>query len=624
MYYFDIIIVGGGHAGIECAYISTKLVKKVLLITYKKSNIGEISCNPSIGGIGKSHLVKEIDALGGLMGKITDLSGIQYKILNTSKGEAVRSTRVQIDKKLYKYNSLLIINKIKNLTIYENEVIGLIIKNNIVIGVKTKKEKIFSKIVILTTGTFLDSKIFIGDKCIKGGRINDNCSKKLALYLKKYSFDIKYFKTGTPPRIDKKTIDFNKLEIQKGDNIKCFSFFNKLHKYNKLPQIKCYVTYTNKNTHNIIKNNLQNSPIYNGKIIGTGPRYCPSIEDKIIKFNDKLKHHIFLEPEGLYSNIIYPNGISTSLPLKVQYKFINSIYGMEKSKIIQPGYAVEYMYINPKKLYKSLESKIINNLFFAGQINGTTGYEEAAAQGLIAGINASLKINKKKPFILKRNISYIGVMIDDLCNKGIDEPYRMFTSRSEYRLFLREDNADYRLTPYGYKLNLINKYEWDYFNKKKNIIKKNYYFLKNKKININKLSYKFIKKYNIKKVKKNIKIKSLICNYAIPLLKIIIKNNLFNKFNLNFSYMKEVEILIKYRGYFKKQKKEIFKLNKYKNINIPKNINFNLISGLSKEILQKLKKYKPKNLYDAYKISGVTPVSIINILIFIKKNKLFI
>ncbi len=620
--FFDIIVVGGGHAGIEASYISSKMVNKVLLITYNINNIGKMSCNPSIGGLGKSHLVKEIDALGGLMAKLADLSAIQYKTLNLSKGEAVRSTRVQIDKKIYSYNSLNIIKNIKNITIYEDEVINLIIKNNFIKGVVTLKKKIYSSIVIISTGTFLNSKIFIGNIIKKGGRINDHSSLKLAKFLSKYPFRFSYLKTGTPPRILKKSINYKYLEKQKGDKINYFSFFSNFKKINNLPQIKCYITNTNKLTHKIIKDNIKYSPLYNGKIIGIGPRYCPSIEDKIINFPDKNSHNIFLEKEGLFSNIIYPNGVSTSLPITIQNKFIRTIKGLENSEIIKPGYAVEYMFLNPKDLKLTLESKIINNLFFAGQVNGTTGYEEAASQGLVAGINAGLKINNKSNFILNRLNSYIGVMIDDLCNKGIDEPYRMFTSRSEYRLFLREDNADYRLTKYAYKLNLINKDEWKYFLNKINIINNNYKYFKDKSIFIKKKYKKIINKYFLNKyLNKKISVKSLICNYSLSLYKIIIN---FNIKNINKKFLKETEILIKYNGYLNKQKSEILKLNFYKNIILPKNINYNLIPNISNEIKQKLNKYKFKfiNLSDIYNISGITPVSIMSILIYIKKNKL--
>ncbi len=619
--YFDIIIIGGGHAGIEASYVASKMKKKTLLITYNKNKIGEMSCNPSIGGIGKSNLVKEIDAIGGLMGKIIDISGIHYKILNSSKGEAVRATRVQIDKNLYKKNIVTKLKTLKYLTIYQDEVIKLIIKKKCVKGIITSKNnKIFSNVVILSVGTFLDSKIFIGLNYFKGGRIFDHSSDDLMCFLRKYFPDFKYFKTGTPPRIERKTINFNLLKKEKSDNINSFSFFGNIRKKKILPKIKCYLTYTNKRTHEIIKKNFDKSPLYKRYINGKGPRYCPSIEDKVINFPNKNKHRIFLEPENIYNNTIYPNGISTSLPLNIQKKIIRSIKGMENAKIIIPGYAVEYIYFNPKNLKKTLESKIIKNLFFAGQINGTTGYEEAAAQGLVAGINASLKFSKKyKYFIFDRLNSYIGVLIDDLCDKGVNEPYRIFTSRSEYRLFLREDNADYRLTPIGYKLGLISKKKWYFFKKKMNDIKNNYFFLKKKKISIKYLPKKIKSKFK-KKKKNKINLSYLIMNFNIlsKKFKYILKKY-SNKININ--YIKESEIILKYKGYIKKQKIDLFKFDKYKNIFLPKCINWNKVSNLSKEVIEKLNKYKPQYLDQAYQISGINPSSILNIIIYLKKNK---
>ncbi len=618
-YFFDTIIIGGGHAGIESAYISAKMKKKTLLITYNKNKIGEMSCNPSIGGIGKSNLVKEIDAIGGLMGKLVDISGIQYKILNTSKGESVRATRVQIDKNIYKNNVVSKLKELKKyLVIYQEEVISLIVDKYLVKGVITSdNKKIFSKKVILSTGTFLNSKIFIGFDHWDGGRISDHCSKLLTNFLIKYPFKTRFLKTGTPPRIKKKTIDFKILKKESGDNnIFFFSFFKDLRKINKIPQINCYITYTNKQTHKIIIDNLDKSPLYNGKIIGKGPRYCPSIEDKVVNFSNKKKHRIFLEPESINGKNIYPNGISTSLPINIQKKIIRSIKGMENAEISVPGYAVEYLFFDPRDLKKTLESKIIKNLFFAGQINGTTGYEEAAAQGLIAGINASLK--KNNYFIPNRSNSYMGVLIDDLCNKGVNEPYRIFTSRSEHRLFLREDNADYRLTPIGHKLGLISDKKWFFFKKKMSYIKNNYYFFKKKYISIKYLPKKVQNKFFNKRINK-IPLSYLILNFNILLKKF---KPLLNKYknNININYLKESEIILKYKGYIKKQKKELFKFNKYKNIYIPEYINWNKVPGLSKEVTEKLIKYKPKYLNEAYQISGVTPSSIINILIYLKKN----
>ncbi len=617
---FDVIIVGGGHAGIEASYILSKMKKKTLLITYNKNKIGEMSCNPAIGGIGKSNLVKEIDAIGGLMGQIIDISAIHYKILNSSKGEAVRATRVQIDKEIYKKNINNKLKKLKYLTIYQDEVIDLIIEKYCIKGVITTKKKIFSNTVILSTGTFLNAKMFIGLNSYIGGRMFDHSSSGIINSLSKYFKDIKYFKTGTPPRLEKKTINFSFFKEELSDTINSFSFFHNIReKKNKLKKIKCYLTYTNKYTHKIVKKNLNKSPLYKGYIIGKGPRYCPSIEDKVINFPNKKNHRIFLELESLNSNIIYPNGISTSLPLDIQKKIIHSIKGMENTKIIIPGYAVQYAFLNPKKLKKTLESKIINNLFFAGQINGTTGYEEAAAQGLVAGINVGLKLtNKNQNYIFDRSNSYIGVLIDDLCSKGVNEPYRIFTSRSEYRLFLREDNADYRLTPIGYKLGLINKKKWSFFKKKMNYIKNNYYFIKNKKIYIKYLPKKIKNKFIKKKINK-VNLKNLVLNYDI-----LSKNftKIFKKYSnkININYIKESEIILKYKGYIKKQKIDLFKFNKYKNISLSKNINWNKVSGLSKEVIEKLNKYKPKYLNQAYKISGINPSSILSIIIYLKKN----
>ncbi len=621
---FDIIVVGGGHSGVEAVYSSAKMGRKVLLITHNINSIGELSCNPSIGGIGKSNLVKEIDALGGLMGKLSDLSAIQYRILNSSKGYAVRATRMQIDKNLYKINLLSFLKFYKNIFIYEGEVIELIIKNNVVLGVLLNKgEKFYSYTTILCNGTFLDAKIFIGDIYKYGGRIKDFSSIKLANFLKKF-LDYNYLKTGTPPRIKYKSINFSKLVKQKSMFSKTgyFTFFNSLYNNKSLPQINCYLTKTNSITHKIARDNLYKSSLFNGLVKAKGPRYCPSIEDKILKFPNKKNHQIFLEPENLSKDSIYPNGLSMSFPVNIQKNILNSIKGMEDCILIKPGYAVEYLFLDPNNLYPTLESKIIKNLFFAGQVNGTTGYEEAASQGLIAGINASLKFNyrKKNFFFLSRSNSYIGVLLDDLCNKKIKEPYRIFSSSSEYRLFLREDNADYRLTPLGYKLGLISNDKWFFFKKKMHDIKYAYEYFKKKRVFFNKIPLNCEKKNIFKNYKnKKLSIRKLLKN---PLIKIKnIKNYLIlNKKIKNNIFLKEVEILIKYEGYIKKQKIDIKKFNFYKNIKIPDKLNFNKINGLSKEAKEILLKYKVIYLKEIYNISGITPSDIIILIIYIKKH----
>ncbi len=623
---FEIIIVGGGHSGIEASYILSKMKCKVLLITFNKKKIGELSCNPSIGGLGKSNLVKEIDVLGGLMGKLVDLSGINFKVLNISKGYSVRATRVQIDKNIYKYNVNKYLNKYKKyLTILEDEVISLIIKKNILYGVCCNKSgNIYSKYVILCTGTFLDSKIFIGNKIYNGGRLDDYNSLELSFFLKKY-FSYGYLKTGTPPRLKKKTIDFSIFKKQKSnlDLVSKFSFFNSLRKVKPLLQKNCYLTKTNKNTFYIVKNNINISPLFNGIINSKGPRYCPSLEDKIIRFKNKKEHILFLEPESINGNTIYPNGLSMCFPFNIQKKIVNSIKGMDKTKILIPGYAVKYMYLNPIFLNKTLESKIINNLFIAGQINGTTGYEEAAAQGLIAGINCYLKIKNKNLniFNINRLNSYIGVLIDDLCTKGIKEPYRIFNSRSEYSLFLREDNADYRLISISNNLKLININKFNFFKKKNKEIKNIYNYLNNKIFDYKKLP-NYIKN-NILNKRNKIKIKSLICNNLIDFNKL--KYFLFNKSNfLNSKFLEEVKILFIYEGYLKKQKLEISKYKFYENVVLPKNINYKYICGLSKEVIEILNYYKPNFLGQLLRISGVTPISLMIIYFYLKKNKLLI
>lgn len=463
---FDVIVIGGGHAGVEACMASSKMGKKTLLLTNKINTLGQMSCNPAIGGIGKGHLVKEIDALGGLMAQAIDNAGIQFRTLNSSKGPAVQATRAQADRILYRQSVRMFLEKQKNLTILQQMVEDVIIKNNIVTGVISDMGlKLFTKTIILTVGTFLNGKIHIGTNQYSGGRAGDLPSIKLAQRLKEIHKRVGRLKTGTPPRIDKKSINFDKLIAQYSDNpLPMFSFISNKYKHPK--QVPCHIVHTNEKTHELILENINSSAMYNGTIKSIGPRYCPSIEDKVIKFSERKSHQIFLEPEGLTSNEIYPNGISTSLPLDIQIKIVNSIYGLEKSRIIRPGYAIEYDFFDPRDLKSTLESKYIQGLFFAGQINGTTGYEEAAAQGILAGINAALLIDKKNSWVPRRDQAYIGVLVDDLCTLGINEPYRMFTSRAEHRLILREDNADLRLTEIGYKLGLVDEHRWSIYNKK--------------------------------------------------------------------------------------------------------------------------------------------------------------
>ncbi|WOX79444.1 tRNA uridine-5-carboxymethylaminomethyl(34) synthesis enzyme MnmG [Candidatus Shikimatogenerans bostrichidophilus] len=604
---YDIIIVGGGHSGIEAILASHNLGAKSLLITMNINTIGKMSCNPSIGGIGKGQIVREIDALGGYMGKLADSSMIQFRMLNKSKGPAMWSPRAQIDRKLYIKNILKILKK-KKINILQDIVIKLIIKNKNILGVITKNnKKIFSKSVILTNGTFLNGKICIGNKSYKGGRINEKSSIGISEQLKKHGIIYNKMKTGTSPRILKKTINFKKLFKQKGDkNNNNFSFF----KNKKLKKQKnCYIAFTNPKTHKIIINNLHKSPFYNGIINNNGPRYCPSIEDKVLKFKNKNKHQIFIEPDGWKSNIIYINGFSTSLPKKIQYKSIKTIKGLEKVKILQYGYAVEYDYFNPIQLKLTLETKKINNLFFAGQINGTTGYEEAACQGLMAGINAYLKINSKKPFILKRNEGYIGVLIDDLVNKGTKEPYRIFTSRAEYRILLRQDNADIRLTKKGYKLGLIKKKYFKKVIKKKIVIKKIINYIKNKTIIFNN------KKINIKNLLLRPKIT---IDYILKNLNLINNKFIKNYIKYFFKYKHIISNYIKYEYYIKKEKKIVKLMKKLEYLKIPKNFNYFKINSLSKEAQEKLNYYRPFSIGQASRISGITPSDINILIIYIK------
>ena len=612
---FDVIIIGGGHAGVEAAASSCRIGAETALITHSVEKIGEMSCNPAIGGLGKGHLVREIDALDGIMGKAIDDSGIQFRMLNSSRGPAVRGPRAQADRKLYKKSIKNNLSLYKNLKIIESSVEDLIIKGSKIHGVVLEdKNKIYCNSVVLTTGTFLRGMIKIGNESFSAGRIGDKPSINLAKKIESLKFSIGRLKTGTPPRLEKKSINFNDLEEQSADRIPIpFSFINR---FIHIPQISCFITHTNSKTHKIINDNILLSPMYSGKIESTGARYCPSIEDKIKKFKTKKSHQIFLEPEGLDSNIIYPNGISTSLPESIQQKFIHSIKGLENSTIIRPGYAIEYDYINPQELYHSLETKKIHNLFFAGQINGTTGYEEAAAQGIIAGINSALKSLNKKPLTIQRSDGYIGVLIDDLVTKGTTEPYRMFTSRAEYRLSLRSDNADQRLTPIGINIGCVGKQRKDIFNLKIKKLKKNFKLINSKLISPNQLSNYGISINPDGKKRSASELLSYKNIGFVDIVKIWPEMKKIDK-----ESQEQIIIESQYSIYLKRQREDIVDFKKDEELTIPRNINYKKVGSLSNEVVEKLSQIKPPTLGAASRISGVTPAAVIALLRHVRRKK---
>lgn len=616
---FDVIIIGGGHAGTEAAMAAARMGQQTLLLTHNIDTLGQMSCNPAIGGIGKGHLVKEVDALGGLMAKAIDHAGIQFRILNASKGPAVRATRAQADRVLYRQAVRTALENQPNLMIFQQAVEDLIVENDQVVGAVTQMGlKFRAKAVVLTVGTFLDGKIHIGLDNYSGGRAGDPPSIPLSRRLRELPLRVSRLKTGTPPRIDARTIDFNVLAQQHGDDpMPVFSFMGNAAQHPR--QVPCYITHTNEKTHEVIRNNLDRSPMYAGVIEGIGPRYCPSIEDKVMRFADRNQHQIFLEPEGLTSNEIYPNGISTSLPFDVQMQIVRSMQGMENAKIVRPGYAIEYDFFDPRDLKPTLESKYINGLFFAGQINGTTGYEEAAAQGLLAGLNAGRYSADKEGWAPRRDQAYLGVLVDDLCTLGTKEPYRMFTSRAEYRLMLREDNADLRLTEAGRELGLVDDERWARFNEKLESIERERQRLKSQWVSPASEHAPIVN-----------------AQLTAPLSREASGEDLLRRPEMTYEQLvqltpfapgledkqaaEQVEIQVKYEGYIARQQDEIEKQQRNENTILPATLDYRQVNGLSNEVIAKLNDHKPSSIGQASRISGITPAAISILLVWLKKQ----
>ena len=617
---FDVIVVGGGHAGTEACLASSRMGLSTLLISHSIETLGQMSCNPSIGGIGKGHLVKEVDALGGVMALAADHAGIQFRTLNSSKGPAVRATRVQADRLLYKAFVRNVLENEPNLTLFQMAVDDLVVKDDKVTGVVTQSGIVFSaRAVVLTSGTFLGGKIHIGLDNYIGGRAGDPAAVSLAAKLREYQLPVDRLKTGTPPRIDGRTIDFSVMEEQAGDNpLPVFSYLGTRAMHPR--QLPCYITHTNIKTHDIIRSGLERSPLFTGVIEGVGPRYCPSIEDKIHRFKDKEAHQIFLEPEGLTTHEYYPNGISTSLPFDVQLDLVHSMKGLENAHILRPGYAIEYDYFNPTYLKSSLESKLISGLFFAGQVNGTTGYEEAAAQGILAGINAGLLVRGLDSWCPKRSEAYLGVLVDDLITKGVTEPYRMFTSRAEYRLQLREDNADLRLTEIGRELGVVGDMQWEIYCRKKETVFNEIERLKKVFIHPGTVDASPAKELLGKPLEREYSLHDILKRPEISYTDLSAFSGFGGAVTNDERIGEQIAIQIKYDGYIKRQQLEVGKHAYLDDIKIIPNVDYDRISGLSKEVVQKLTTLKPETLGQASRISGITPAAVSLLLVYHKKG----